>query len=165
MYSILQLILCNSIVQCIRGVSQDNFTGFLRFGFCRKLARTKINKAQTKRANITGVQYNSWGSTGIGVKFALSFLLLFIYANSHLPPLPPLHCSCHSLLLPRSVAKILCPIRRARYCCRYSYAASDILGGLIILWSLLRMRPTEPSKPPLPFRQPGHCRHFPAYYA
>ena len=37
----------------------------------------KLNKAQARKANITGVQYNSRGSIGSGVNFVLSFLLLF----------------------------------------------------------------------------------------
>ena len=55
------------------------------FGFCRKLARTKPNNAQTKRANITGVQYFLAGfglsyvrMNNSGFNFVLSFILSFL---------------------------------------------------------------------------------------
>ena len=68
------------------------------FGFCIKLERTKINKSQTKRANITGVQYFSAYQQGV----VSSTLYFIIYHLSSLylphnfapnfpfsPPLPP----------------------------------------------------------------------------
>ena len=60
------------------------FPGSRVSNFAGNLRAQKLNKAQTKRENITGVQYNSWRSTGIGVNFVLSFLLSYICANSHL---------------------------------------------------------------------------------
>ena len=69
---------------CIQGAFQDNYPRLSAFGFCRKIALTKPNKAQTKRENIM-VQYNSWGSTVSGVNFVLYFLLIYICDNSHLP--------------------------------------------------------------------------------
>ena len=55
--------------------------------FTGNLRTRKPNKAQTKRVYITGVQYNSLGSTGGGVNFVLYFFLLSLCANSHLSPL------------------------------------------------------------------------------
>ena len=55
--------------------------------FPGKLCAQELKKAQIKRANIMGVQYNSRGSTGSGVNFVLLFLLLSICAKSHLLPL------------------------------------------------------------------------------
>ena len=42
---------------CIQGALHGKFTGLSGFRFCRKLVRTKLNKAQTKLVNITGVNY------------------------------------------------------------------------------------------------------------
>ena len=47
--------------------------------FARNSHERKLNKAQTKRANITGAQHNSRVSTGSGVTFLLSFLLYFLF--------------------------------------------------------------------------------------
>ena len=58
------------------GSPVSNFAGNLR--------AQKLKKAQTKKANTTGVHYNSWWSIGSGVNFVLSFLLLYICDNSHL---------------------------------------------------------------------------------
>ena len=73
---------------CIWGAIHDNFPWFLVFGFRRKLAPTKLNKAQTKWENITCIQYTLRISTGNGFNFMLYFLLLSICANPQLPPPP-----------------------------------------------------------------------------
>ena len=52
--------------------------GFQVSGFAGNSRAQNLNKEQTKRANITGVQNNFRGSTGSGVNFLLSFLLCFI---------------------------------------------------------------------------------------
>ena len=71
-YKIYILCIYTIYILYIQGAFHDNFPGFSGFRFRRKLTRTKI-KAQEKQANITGVQYNSRGSTGSGVNFVLSF--------------------------------------------------------------------------------------------
>ena len=94
----------------IQGAFHDNFPGFSGFGFSGNLCAQKIIKAKTKQANITGIQYNSWVSTGNGVNFLLSFLLLSLCDNSHIPPFDPLSGGCQLSLMPRSATEIPYPI-------------------------------------------------------
>ena len=47
--------------------------------FTGNLRAQKLNKAQTKRANITGAQHNSQGSACSGVNFVLTFLFYSIF--------------------------------------------------------------------------------------
>ena len=61
------------------GSQVSDFTGNLR--------AQNLNKAQTKQANINSAKYNSQGSTGSGVNFVLSFLLMYIFSIYHLFPL------------------------------------------------------------------------------
>ena len=72
------------------------FVGSLVSDFVGNSRAQKINKAQRKRANITGVtlQYNLWVSTGGAVNFVLWFLLLYICDKSHLSPLSMAAASC-----------------------------------------------------------------------
>ena len=86
----------------------------------------ELNKAQTKRANKTDVQYNSQISTGIGVNFMLSLLLIYICANSHILSLSIVsasHRCCRSLPLTCCV----------RYDVQYTVAATAIPRP--ILWA------------------------------
>ena len=71
-------------------------------GFAGKSRRKKTQQGTDKGSKRTGVQYNFWVQTGIGVNFVLSFLLLSIYANSHLLPLliaADRCCCCRGLTL------------------------------------------------------------------
>ena len=70
------------------------FPGSWVSDFARNLCARKLNKEQTKRANITGVHYNWWGSTGSGTNFVLSFLILYFCANYHLLYLSIADASC-----------------------------------------------------------------------
>ena len=77
--------------------------------FSGNLRSQKLNKVQTKRATITCVYYNSWGSIGSCVDFMFSFLLLYICANSHLL----------SIYIVASICRYFCgtPLK---YCVRYA---------------------------------------------
>ena len=113
---------------------------FSIFRFCRKLAHTKTNKAQTKQANILGVQYNSWVSTGSGVNFVLSILFLFVCDQYHLSTFAPLYLRCQPLPPPRSAAEIPCPIHWVRHRRFYHCPTSDMLGRPLIFRPLVCMR-------------------------
>ena len=63
------------------------FLGYRIPDFTGNLHTQKINKSHTNKANIICVQYNSRGSTGSGVNFVLSFLLLSLCDNYHISPL------------------------------------------------------------------------------
>ena len=63
--------------------STITFAGYRSSVFAVNLCAQKLKKAQTKRAKITGVKYNSRVSTWSGVNFVLTFLLLYLCANSH----------------------------------------------------------------------------------
>ena len=78
-----------------RGKFHDNFPGFGVSDFAGT-SRAKKLKAWTKQLNITGVtlQYIFQVSTGSGVNFPLSFLLISLCANSHLSPLSMDNVSC-----------------------------------------------------------------------
>ena len=55
------------------------FPGSRVSNFAGNSCAKKLNKARTKRANITGAQNNLRGSTGVGVNFVLSFLFYFLF--------------------------------------------------------------------------------------
>ena len=67
------------------------------------------------------------------------YYYFFLCTNSHLPNLSPLHCGRQPPQLPRSAAEMLYTICRVKHCCRYCYPVSDILGGLLIRWTLYYM--------------------------
>ena len=92
--------------------------------FAGNLRAQKVNKAQTNRANILGIQCNLRGSTWIGFNFFLTFLLLYICANSHLFPSP--------WQLPAVVADVVC-----RWNTVSNTAGQDIVVGSAILRPIL----------------------------
>ena len=71
----------------VRGPFHNNFLGSQFSDFAGNSSVQKLNKAQTKRVNITVIKYNLQVSTGSSVKIVLSFYC-FIQANSYLFPCP-----------------------------------------------------------------------------
>ena len=117
----------------------------------------KINKTQTKRANITGFLHNSQGWTGSGVKFVLSFLLVFIcdnYQPFYLSIAASRYYSCHGLSLTHYV----------QYTVQYIVAV-DVIPHTINWEGCLQDMWAKSSKPPLLFWQMRHCQCFPSQYS
>ena len=115
--------MCSTIISPVSRVS--DFTG--------KLRAQKLNKAQTKRANITGVQYFcrilSFSIINrSSVKFVTSFILSSFYFFKICSSFPFCFRLLQSTMLPFSVA---CPFRLVEHCCHHRFRSCNQYSSFV----------------------------------
>ena len=121
----------------VRGPFHNDFLGSQFSDFAGNSSVQKLNKAQTKRVNITVIKYNLQVSTGSSVKIVLSFYC-FLYRLT--PTFFPVRGGRNMPSLPRSTDTIMCPIIQSRHHFRCCAPASNILGGTLLCPPLLCRR-------------------------